>query len=230
MITVKKKFRHKENPLKKNYRRVDAVTHDSGYRFYKLPDGSWAPSVTTVTGLKKSQFFKEWREKNPYEAQRTLNRGNIFHYLVENYLQNKNPEEYWTDEPGHDLLAVAEQFICDIDNIMCQENTLWSEKFGLAGRVDCVGDFQGKLSIIDFKASTRPKDEKDITNYFVQGAAYAMMFEERTGIPINQIVIIIACEDGTSQVFIQKPKEYMKQLLEDLEYFWKEFDKENNSG
>jgi genome maintenance exonuclease 1 len=82
----------------------------------------------------------------------------------------------------------------------------------LAGRTDCIADFDGVLSIIDYKASTKEKRKQDIENYFMQATAYAMMLQERTGIKVEQFVILIACEDGTSQVFIDKPINYVKKL------------------
>jgi genome maintenance exonuclease 1 len=89
---------------------------------------------------------------------------------------------------------------------------LWSKTLGLAGRTDCIADYDGKLSIIDFKASTKQKREEDIDNYFAQATAYALMFQERTGIIIENFAIIIACEDGILQVFQGKPLHYVKHL------------------
>ena len=108
-----------------------------------------------------------------------------------------------------------------IDNIVGLEKPLWSETLHLAGRVDCIAEFDGKLSIIDFKGSTRLKRESDIQNYFMQTTAYAIMFQERTKTPINQIVILISCDSGDTQVFVANPNDYVPQLLECLKTFWK---------
>ena len=83
----------------------------------------------------------------------------------------------------------------DIDNIHALEDPLYSDFLQVAGTVDCIADFQGKLSVIDFKTSSKPKDRDDIYNYFMQTAAYAVAFEERTGIPIGRLVIIMAVEN-----------------------------------
>jgi genome maintenance exonuclease 1 len=99
---------------------------------------------------------------------------------------------------------------------------LWSENVGLAGRVDCVAEFDGELSIIDFKGSTKTKKEEWIENYFRQATAYAIMFQEKTGIEIKNIVIMVACENGDNQIFIKKPINYVKGLYDDIKTFYEE--------
>jgi genome maintenance exonuclease 1 len=99
-----------------------------------------------------------------------------------------------------------------IDNIVALETPLWSKILGLAGRTDCIAEYDGKLSIIDFKASSKEKRARDIDNYFAQATAYALMYQERTGIIIDNFAILIACEDGLKQVFQGNPLKYVKQL------------------
>ena len=88
-----------------------------------------------------------------------------------------------------------------IDNIHCLETFLYSHYLGLAGRVDCIAEFDGELAVIDFKTSTKEKQEDWVEHYFVQETAYAAMFLERTGIEVKKIVTLIAVEDGSIQVF-----------------------------
>jgi genome maintenance exonuclease 1 len=187
-------------------------------RSYKTPDGVF-PSVTTVVGFEKQQFFAEWRKKNPTESVRVTTRGTEFHALIERYLNN---EEINFDEimPNMvDIFVQMQPMLHRIDNIKMLEAPLWSSLIGLAGRTDCIADFDGKLSIIDFKASTKQKRKKDIENYFLQATAYAMMLQERTGVKVEQFVILIACEDGTSQIFTDKPINYVKKLKEIIERY-----------
>jgi genome maintenance exonuclease 1 len=99
-----------------------------------------------------------------------------------------------------------------IDNIRALETPLWSKTLGLAGRTDCIAEYNGKLSIIDFKASTKEKRKQDIDNYFTQATAYALMFQERTGIIVENFAIMIACEDGLRQVFQGRPINYVREL------------------
>lgn len=187
-------------------------------RSYKTPDGVF-PSVTTVVGFEKQQFFAEWRKKNPTESVRVTTRGTEFHALIERYLNNEEIN-FDTIMPNMvDIFVQMQPMLHRIDNIKMLEAPLWSSLIGLAGRTDCIADFDGKLSIIDFKASTKQKRKKDIENYFLQATAYAMMLQERTGVKVEQFVILIACEDGTSQIFTDKPINYVKKLKEIIERY-----------
>jgi len=108
----------------------------------------------------------------------------------------------------------------NIDNIHALEVALWSETLGLAGRVDCVAEHNGELSIIDFKGSTREKYAEDIENYFLQGTAYALMWQERTGQSIKKFNIIIANEDGQPcQVFDGNPLDYVEKLHKTIQNY-----------
>lgn len=180
-------------------------------RFYSTPDGDF-PSVTTVVGFEKQQFFSEWRKKNPEESKRVTSRGTKFHGIIENYINNESVD-YENMFPNFKaLFNLIKPELDKIDNIVAIETPLWSKILGLAGRTDCIAEYNGKLSIIDFKASTKEKRKQDIENYFLQATAYALMFQERTGQIIDNFVILIACEDGLFQVFEDKPIKYVKKL------------------
>jgi len=204
-----KQFTHIDT-IKFNLTRVEA----DGKRFYVTPEGERYPSVTTVTGWAKREFFAKWRKENPVESARACTRGNRFHSLVENYLNNELPERSSINFADLFLFSQAESLINRIDNIHLLETSLWSNKMGLAGRVDCIAEFDGKLSVIDFKSAGKEKSEKDITEYFMQATAYAVMYEERYGIPIDNIVILISSEDGMTQLYQKNPKEFVPHLLE----------------
>jgi len=203
----------------------------NGKRHYVIPGGGLYPSVTTVTGFEKAEFFKEWREKNPEESKRVLRRGNNLHWAIEDYLNNS--EGYITNRS--ELDAVTKDNLVDlfnmlkpildenVNNIVAQEVGLFSNLLRLAGRVDCVADYEGVRSVIDFKGSTREKREEDIENYFLQSTAYAIMWQELTGQPIKQIVILIACETGTAQVYVKDPKDYVHKLKEVIESYENKF-------
>ena len=213
-----KKFRHIE--LESAFDDLP-VEQKSGLRFYKSPNGKWLPSVTTVTGWSKRDFFKEWQQNpdNRRESKRCLKRGNQLHTLIEDYLNNT--EDFWGDKDpvNVELFKQLQPELHRIDNIIAQEVPLWSERVGLAGRVDCIGEFDGELSIIDFKGSTKTKKEEWIQNYFHQATAYAIMFQEKTGIEIKNIVIMVACENGENQIFTKKPIDYVKGLYKDIKLF-----------
>jgi hypothetical protein len=213
-------FNHVSSPILEE---ISAVTDESG-RYYSTPNGKF-PSVTTVTGYKKANFFKKWRKNNPKEAKRVVNRGNTFHSLIEDYLNNKFNIETDKKNIRPDILELFIQLkpqLDKIDNIHALEVPLWSKKIGLAGRVDCIAEYDGVLSIIDFKGATREKRKEDINNYYLQATAYALMWEDMTHNEINSFKILISCEDGMVQIFSGNPMSYTKQLFEEIQNYNKE--------
>lgn len=202
-----KKFTH--NPIEINAS-LKEVTID-GSRFYETPEGVF-PSVTSVVGFEKNKFFATWRKNNPEESKRVTSRGTKFHNLLEKYIKNEELIVEDLHSMQKSLFALIKPEIDKIDNVIALETPLWSKTLGLAGRTDCIGEYDGKLSIIDFKASTKEKRKQDIDNYFAQATAYALMFQERTGIIVKNFAIIIACEDGMLQVFEGNPLNYVKHL------------------
>ena len=185
-------------------------------RYYILEDGKKLPSVTTVTGWKKNAFFAKWREKNPKESKRVQRRGNTLHSLLENYVNNE--KIILSDIPPLecDLFLNLKNDVDKIDNVRAIEMSLASENIGLAGRVDCIAELDGKLSIIDFKGSTRKKSKSNIENYFLQATAYALMWQEMTEEKIEQIAILITCETGDAQVFIEDPINWVRPLYREI--------------
>lgn len=202
-----KKFNHKIIDISGSLKEVEI----DGKRFYETPEGTF-PSVTSVVGFEKQKFFSEWRRKNPEESKRVTSRGTKFHTLLEKYITNKDLDVDNMHSMQKSLFSLIKPAVDKIDNILAIETPLWSKKLGLAGRTDCIADYDGKPSIIDFKASTKEKRKEDIDNYFAQATAYALMFQDRTGIRIDNFAILIATEDGMLQVFEGKPLNYVKHL------------------
>lgn len=197
----------------------------NGKRFYVTPSGYKYPSVTTITGWKKRAFFAEWRRKNPEESKRVLSRGTAFHYIIEDYLMNANEKvkEKQTSRPGdYYMFAQVKEELNNINNIKALESSLWSDRLRMAGRVDCIAEYNGKLSVIDFKTSKAIKDENDILEYFMQATAYTIMFQERTGIPIRNIVIIMSCEDGSVKIYEKNPIDYVIPLKQAIDSYYEE--------
>ena len=212
-VNNNKTFNH--IPTKHTFENLRCVTTE-GSRHYVTPDGDKYFSVTTVTGHKKNAFFAEWRRKNPKESVRVTRRGNHLHSLIEDYINNEelNPKG---DETL--LFKQALPMLNNIDNVYAQEVPLYSKLLKLAGRVDCVAEYKGKLSIIDFKGSTREKRVSDIGNYFQQATAYAIMWKELTGQTIDQIVILITSEDGSTQEIVDNPINHVASLRQTIEDF-----------
>lgn len=194
-------------------------------RKYFTPEGNSYPSITTVLSILNKDGIQEWRKRVGEEEANKISRqagtrGTAVHKLAEDYLNN---ESDWKKGAMPTNLFTFNQIkpILDnnIDNIRMQECFLYSDKLETAGQVDCIADYEGKLSIIDFKTSRKPKKEEWITGYFIQAAFYAAAFYERTGIAIKQGVIIIAVDGSEPQVFKVNTFDYLKHFMAVREKF-----------
>jgi CRISPR/Cas system-associated exonuclease Cas4 (RecB family) len=196
-----------------------------GGRFYVTPDGKKYPSVTTVLADYGKESIMQWRkrvgekEANRVSKQATT-RGTSVHKLVENYLNNLPVYDEDTMPNAKSVFVAMKSALDKINNIHCLETFLFSHELGLAGQVDCIAEFDGKLSVIDFKTSRRLKKKADIANYFMQTSAYAQMFEERTGLKIEQTVIIIGGDFGNfPQVMKEDPMTHREKLISYINKF-----------
>ena len=197
-----------------------------GVRFYKVPDQDEflkLVSITSVTSFWSRAKFAKWRkkvgEKKANEITRKATaRGTDMHTLTEHYLLNAELPK--VAPMGDMLFKIAKPTLNNIDNIHALEGSLYSKELGVAGTVDCIAEYNGELSIIDFKTSKAPKPREWIDGYFVQAAAYACMYYELTGIAVKKLVIIMACEDGDCVVYEEYDKmKYMRLLVTYIENF-----------
>ena len=200
-----------------------------GFRFYDI-DGKAYPSVTSVLGIKKKAELQGWREKigenvANWEMGRAARRGKATHLLVEEYLKGKTPSERGVLPLG--LFKLLRPYVDQIDNIHLLETIMYSPKLTIAGQVDCVAEYNGKLSVIDFKTANKERQESWIDNYFLQTTAYAQMYEETFGKNIDQIVILLASEDGSVQNFVKEKKDYMSPLMKSIDEFYKYYQEQN---
>jgi genome maintenance exonuclease 1 len=198
-----------------------------GLRFYEI-GGSAYPSVTTILSLKKTEELKEWRSKvgedvAKWEMGRAARRGNALHKLVEQYIKNETPSI--RDVLPLGMFRLLKPYLDKIDNVHLLESVMYSKKLTIAGQVDCIAEYNGKLSVIDFKSANKERQESWIENYFLQTTAYGMMYEELYGKPIEQIVVLLAAEDGTVGVWTKDPKDYQAKLLESIDVFYKHINK-----
>ena len=201
-------------------------------RFYVTPKGYY-PSITTVLSNRKKEGLWEWRKRvgddvANYVARTAAARGTKVHHMCEDFLNNVHIdwpskwEEHKKNFLPYALFRVLRQkALCNINKIYVQEAGLYSDKYRVAGRVDCIADYKGKLSIIDFKTSTKERTDDWNENYYIQGAAYAEMFGERTGIMVDQVVILVVTEDGTVQEFVKNKQDYLEFLGEAVQN-WRE--------
>jgi hypothetical protein len=196
-----------------------------GCRLYQLPNGEWVPSITSVTSFYNRQIFVECRKRIGEEeanriTKKATSRGTDFHEVAQAYLENK--ELNWDDyKPLTKFMFYhAKPFLDKINNIHAIERTLYSEYLGLAGRVDCIAEYDGELAIIDFKTSDKIKPEKWLEHYFVQETAYACMYYELTGIPVTKLITLMVTPGGEVEVFDKRNKdEYIKLLVRYIKEF-----------
>ena len=202
--------------------------NSDGVRLYETPEGNKYPSITTVLSIRNKKGLHEWRKRvgnevANYVARTAAARGTKVHHMCEDYLNNvyTNYPSKW-EKHKKDFLPyclfnqLKEQALCNIDGIYAQEAGLYSDKYKVAGRVDCIAKYNGTPSIIDFKTSSRERTDDWNENYYIQGSAYAEMFGERTGIEISQVVILVVTEDGTVQEFIKDKHNYLDALVESV--------------
>jgi len=219
-MQTKTKFNHLNLPILAD---IPTETVDGSRRY--VVNGKLLPSVTTVTSYQNRKSIAEWRERVGVDvanqiSQFASNNGTKFHKIVEDYVNNLDVD--YDTEKYEVALKLFNQFkalLDDVNNIHYQECALYSEQLGIAGRVDCIAEYNGKLSVIDFKSSSKPKYENQIQNYFVQETGYAMMYEEMTGQKVEQIVTLISCHSGETQVFIKNPDDYVDTLKQYIQEY-----------
>ncbi len=215
-------FKHIDHPDIPKIKRVNV----GGKRRYETSTGIYVSITTLLHSLPSSPGLAEWREKVGEDvANHMMNsgaiRGTRLHNAVEAYLSNKPmqniKQEYGVTAAG--LFELMQPELDHIDNIMAIEEQIYSAKLEIAGTTDCVAEFDGTLSIIDFKSSTWMKDEESIRDYLIQATFYSVAWEELTEQKIEQIVIIMASEDGKVKAFKSKPTEHMEKLKEAIEEY-----------
>tara|TARA_Y100000294_G_scaffold128372_1_gene120074 strand:+ start:304 stop:951 length:648 start_codon:yes stop_codon:yes gene_type:complete len=197
------------------------VEYNNGKRFYVTPNGNYQSITTLLSNLSKAGI-QAWRarvgEKEANKVStKASRRGTSVHNLCERYIKNQDgfldsgmPNEV-------EMFQSIEPLLNRIDNIHVVEGALYSDHFKLAGRTDLIAEFDGRLSVVDYKTSNRIKAWEHCHSYFMQGAFYAVAYEERTGIPVDTIVIIMAVENEQPQLLIEKRDRWI-QLLKDVIY------------
>jgi hypothetical protein len=201
----------------KEFAKLEQITREDGVRFYKTPTGKKYPSVTTVLGAQSKKGIMEWRKRIGEEqankiSRAAASRGTKLHLHCENYLNNNNVIDTMSMFEKELFSSILPE-LHKIDNIHAQEQKLYSDHLRMAGTVDCIAEYDGKLSVVDFKTSGKLKEKRWIHSYFMQCAAYAIMYEERTNIPIGRLVVLIAVEGENPQVFVENRDNWVQELL-----------------
>lgn len=204
---------------------METVITEKG-RKYKTPEGIDLPSITTVLSILSRDSIAAWRKRVGEEeanriSHRASTRGTKVHEIIEKYIDND--EDYkggYTPDVIESFLIMKPILDGFIGTVYAQEAPLYSTHLGVAGRVDCVAEFDGQLSIIDFKTSRKKKKKDWINNYFMQEAAYAVMWEERTGQPITQLVTLISVDgEDKPQIFVEHRDNWINSLKDTIEKY-----------
>ena len=189
-----------------------------GVRIYEI-GGVNMPSVTSILGAipERKVKIQAWREAvgekmANYISAAAVSRGKTLHTLIENHLRNQDEKSMGiTAVTPLGLFRIIKPYLARLDNIHCIEEYLYSKEISVAGQVDCIAEYKGKLSVVDFKTSTKQRDEDYNYGNFLQCSAYAKMVEEiYPDKRIEQTVVLAACEDGFVQEWIHGPESIAK--------------------
>jgi genome maintenance exonuclease 1 len=197
------------------YKKLMRIDTLSG-RVYSLPNGVHVPSVTTVLDRTKDKAaLKEWTDRvGQAEADRQKEQaayvGTHMHLALEHILNGEpwsvTPD--WMAMTGYEMaFRLARRYFGAISAIHGSEVGLhYQDRY--AGTTDLVATYRGKLAIIDFKQSVKPKRHEYITDYFHQLAAYAVAHDWLHGTSIDYAAVLIAVQDGTTQEFTTAGREF----------------------
>jgi len=208
-----------------NFEELKTKTVDKK-RYYVTPEGNEYPSITTVLSPRGKEGLMKWRKRvgekvANHICNKAATRGTKVHKMCEDFLNGEDMTHHKKDFLPYCLFnELKDKTFNNINEVIAQEVTLYSDKYKVAGRTDLIAEYNGELSIVDFKTSTNERKDSYNENYYIQTAAYAEMFEELTGKPINQIVILVVTENGTVQEFIKDKQEYIPLLEETLEEWY----------
>jgi genome maintenance exonuclease 1 len=206
---------------------LQSETFPDGKRFYTLPDGSKLPSITTILSAQSKAGIAAWRKRVGNEeanrvSSKASGRGTRVHNLCEDFIQNKPLRESMPD--ALEMFRTIKPVLLErVNNIHYVEQSFYSTKIGSAGRSDLIAEFDGELSVMDYKTSSKIKYRDNILSYFWQSTFYALAYEELVGKPINQIVIIMAVEDNKHPLlFVEKVEDHIQGLVEAIQFYKKE--------
>ena len=192
----------------------------NGKRHYVTPEGVYYPSITTVLSAnpEKKKVLDAWRARVGVKEANTItkraaNRGTSMHTICERYIDEEENYERGAMPDAIKMFRDIKPYIDETSEVWVQEAQMYSDYLRTAGRVDLIGKWRNLPSIIDFKQSNKPKKIEWIIDYFYQTSAYSVMFEERTGIPIPQLVIIMAVAENPPQLFVAKRDDYIFDFI-----------------
>ena len=213
------------NHIPINFKQAELIEKDNSH-FYQTPTGEIYPSITTILhetmANEKKESLQNWKEQEiaaDYITQEAATIGTETHKLIENHIN----EVRQTDNVR--LLSVAHfnnliPFLQKINNVHGTELRLYSNAMKLAGTSDCIANYDGELSIIDYKTKRSNQKEEWMTDHFIQGTAYAQMFKELTGIEAKQVAILVSSEKNSRMEFVKNTEDYKDLLTQRLNQYY----------
>ncbi len=202
---------------------IEQINSSSG-RKYSTPEGKYYPSVTSVLSVEENPHLKAWRERvGEKEADRiskqATTKGSKVHEACENYLQCKVTEWSLRESEAKEAFSVFIPVLESVEEVHAMETRMWSDKLEVAGTVDLIARIGGELTIADWKTSSRYKRKEDIPDYFKQMASYSVMFYERTGIAIPNMVVLMTVPEIGLLTFKEKVKDWIPEFIKTRKKF-----------
>ena len=199
------------------------TAHKDNLHFYISPDGKKYPSITSILHSFPNPGIEIWKSKTPNWKeiqQESFDVGTELHNMIECYL--KNDYVPLNNEKSINLFHNIYPELNKIDNIRCQERYLYEPNLRVAGTVDCIAEYDGVLSVIDFKNSRKPKKDWMIkkSGYLEQVTFYALAFKFCTGIEVKQGVILSANWDGSVGIKKFNIEDYIENLENIIEQYY----------
>jgi len=199
------------------YDKLERAEHADGRRYVTL-DGNAYPSVTTVLGIMGAEKLAAWKKKVGEEKAKQIgtqaaNRGTAVHNIIEKYLHNEDTSDFLPhiQQSLKNLKPIIDKYVT---KVFATECPLYSDHLKLAGTCDAIVEWEGVPTIVDWKTSRRPKKKVDIPNYFCQLSAYAVMWEERTGMPVSNTRIVMDVDNFHPVMYKEKRDDWIDLMIE----------------
>ena len=198
---------------------IPKLVGQNGSSYYSV-NGVRVPRITHVLSSYNAGGLQQWRKRvgndvADLKCKIGIKRGNEVHQIIQSYLGNDCICKYSDKLLAIGMFEAAKPVLGRISMIRGTELPLYSKRFGIAGTADCIAEFDGVLSIIDYKTGEIPKKIEWCERYFLQETFYSLTWEEMTESPIEQLVTIVISETGEVQV-IKEQRDDWVQILEEL--------------
>ena len=217
-----KQFNFRINNDYSNYHSPIVVNED-GMRQYKEGNDLF-PSITSIRSREPNPGIEKWRQRvgdnvADHICRNAVGRGNVFHKICESYLSNSCVCQFSDNLLEYSMFEQVRSYLDRIDDIVGIEMPMISKWIRIGGTADIIAKFDGEISVIDLKSSTSPKKDIWCKRFFLQECAYSMMYEEITGVVIENLVTLIASEDGVVQVIKNNRNPFTDDLHKIVEGF-----------